>query len=54
LGTPKEINSDEQMIANLGTSAECKGNLLKVSVASNGQYTVSNARNGFSKTYSVK
>src|SRR4051812_22356025 len=27
LGTAKEINSDEKMIANLGTSAECKGNL---------------------------
>jgi hypothetical protein len=42
------------MIANLGTSAECKGNLLKVSVAPDGKYTVTNARNGFSKTYSSK
>jgi beta-lactamase superfamily II metal-dependent hydrolase len=54
LGTPKEVNTDEKMIANLGTSAECKGNLLKVSVASNGKYTVTNARNGFTKTYSAK
>ncbi len=54
LGTPKEVNTDEQMIANLGTSAECKGNLLKVSVASDGRYTMTNARNGFTKTYSSK
>jgi competence protein ComEC len=54
MGTPKEINTDEQMIANLGPSANCPANLLKVSVASNGKYTVTNARNGFSKTYSVK
>jgi beta-lactamase superfamily II metal-dependent hydrolase len=54
LGTAKEVNTDEQMIANLGTSAECKGNLLKVSVAPDGKYTVTNARNGFSKTYSSK
>jgi competence protein ComEC len=54
LGTPKEINTDEKMIANLGSSAECKGNLLKVSVASNGSYTVTNLRNEFSKTYQAR
>ena len=32
LGTPKEVNTDEKMIANLEPSAECKGNLLEVSV----------------------
>jgi competence protein ComEC len=54
LGTPKEVNTDEKMIANLGTSAECQGNLLKVSVAPDGKYTMTNARNGFTKTYSAK
>jgi beta-lactamase superfamily II metal-dependent hydrolase len=54
LGTPKEVNTDEKMIANLGTTAECQGNLLEVSVDPNGQYTVTNARNGFSKTYQAR
>jgi beta-lactamase superfamily II metal-dependent hydrolase len=54
LGTPKEVNTGEDMIANLGTSAECKGISLKVSVEPNGRYTVTNQRNGFSKTYQAK
>ena len=54
LGTPKETNTDEKMIANLEPTAECKGNLLKVSVAANGSYTMTNLRNGFSKTYQAK
>ena len=52
LGTPKEVNTDEKMIANLGPTADCPANLLKVSVEPNGKYTITNARNGFSKTYS--
>ena len=51
LGTPTEVNTDEKMIANLEPSAQCKGNLLKLSVAPDGQYTMTNMRNGFSKTY---
>ena len=51
LSIPKEVNSDERMIANMGPTAECKGNLLKASVDSKGQYTITNLRNGFSKTY---
>ncbi len=54
LGTPNEINTDEKMIANLGPSAECKGELLKLSVAPDGKYTMTNARNGYSKTYESK
>jgi competence protein ComEC len=54
LGTPKEVNTDEKMIANLGPTAECKGNLLKASVAPDGKYTLTNSRNGFSKTYAAK
>jgi competence protein ComEC len=51
LGTPKEVNTDEKMIANLEPTAECKGNLIKLSVAPDGKYTITNLRNGFSKTY---
>jgi competence protein ComEC len=51
LGTPKEVQTDEKMIANLEPSAQCKGNLLKLSVAPNGKYTMTNARSGFTKTY---
>ncbi|HYI96419.1 MAG TPA: MBL fold metallo-hydrolase [Bryobacteraceae bacterium] len=54
LGTPKEINTNEQMIANFEPTAECKGHLLKVSVAPDGKYTVTNSRNGFSKTYASR
>jgi beta-lactamase superfamily II metal-dependent hydrolase len=51
LRIPKEINTDEEMIANFEPTGECKGNMLKASVASSGSYTVTNLRNGFSKTY---
>lgn len=54
LSTPKEVNSDEKMIANLGPSQGCTGALLKLSVASDGKYTMTNLRNGFSKTYESK
>jgi competence protein ComEC len=54
LGTPKEVNTDEKMIANLEPTAECKGNLLRVSVDANGQFTMTNLRNGFSKTYEAR
>jgi competence protein ComEC len=54
LGTPKEVNTDEKMIANLEPTAECKGNLLKASVAPDGKYTLTNLRNGFTKTYAAK
>jgi hypothetical protein len=54
LGTPKEINTDEKMIANVGNTADCTGNMLKVSVDSKGKYTVTNPRTGFSKTYDAK
>jgi competence protein ComEC len=54
LAIPKETNTDEKMIANLEPSAECKGNLLKLSVAKDGKYTITNLRNNFSKTYQAK
>jgi competence protein ComEC len=54
LSTPKEVNTGEKMIANMEPTAECKGNLLKVTVASNGKFTVTNERNGYSKTYQAQ
>jgi competence protein ComEC len=54
LGTAKETNTGEEMIANLAPSAECKGNLLKLSVEPDGRYTMTNLRTGFSKTYESK
>jgi competence protein ComEC len=54
LGIPKEVNTDEKMIANLGPSQGCEGALLKLSVDEGGKYTMTNLRNGFSKTYQAK
>jgi beta-lactamase superfamily II metal-dependent hydrolase len=50
--TDKALQSDEKMIANMGTSVEeCKGNWIRVTVKPNGEYTVTNGRNNFSKSY---
>jgi competence protein ComEC len=54
LANDAEHNTAQDRIANLEPSAECKGNWLKVSVEPSGAYTVTNGRNGFSKTYSAK
>jgi hypothetical protein len=51
LNTPKGVNTDERMIANMGPIAEWKGERLKASVDSRGQFARTNLRNGFSKTY---
>jgi hypothetical protein len=47
-----DLKSDERLIAN--PDAECQGHWLKVSVASNGKYTVTNSRNNFSKSYTAR
>jgi len=44
-------NTAENMIANLEETADCKGNWIKASVASDGKFTVTNGRNGFSRSY---
>jgi hypothetical protein len=54
LDTPKEINAPENMIANFEATADCKGNLLMVSVEPNGRFTMTNLRNGFSKSYQAE
>jgi beta-lactamase superfamily II metal-dependent hydrolase len=54
LAGDKQHNTSEDMIANLEPTAECKGNWLKASVGRDGKFTLTNGRNGFSKTYSAR
>jgi hypothetical protein len=42
------------MIANLEETADCKGNWIKASVEPGGKFTITNGRNGFSKTYMAR
>ena len=46
-------NTAPNMIANLEDSPECKGNWLQAAVARDGKFTMTNGRNGFSKSYSA-
>jgi len=62
--TLHEYNTDEKMIANLTEEvdqrdphrpAKCEGHWIRVSVAADGsKYTISNSRNGFSKSYTAR
>jgi len=47
-------NTSEEMIANLEDTPDCKGNWIKASIARDGKFTVTNGRNGFSKTYAAR
>ena len=49
-----EHNTSPDMIANVEESADCKGNWIHASVAKDGKFTVTNGRNGFSKTYAAR
>jgi len=42
------------MNANFEETKDCKGNWIKASVACDGKFTVTNGRNGFSKTYTAR
>ena len=50
----KEHNTRDEMIANLEDTAECKGNWIKASIGRDGQFTVTNSRNGFSRAYMAR
>jgi competence protein ComEC len=54
LATDAAHNTSEQKIANAEPTAECKGNFLKASIATDGKFTITNSRNGFSKTYAAR
>jgi competence protein ComEC len=47
-------NTAENMIANLEDTPDCKGHWIKASVARNGAVTMTNGRNGYSKTYEAR
>jgi quinol monooxygenase YgiN/beta-lactamase superfamily II metal-dependent hydrolase len=47
-------NTAEDMIANVADTADCEGNFIQASVAANGTFTVTNARNGFSRSYRAR
>jgi hypothetical protein len=47
-------NTSPDMIANLEDTADCKGNWIKASVEPSGRFTITNGRNGFSKTYMTR
>ena len=50
----REHNTAEPMIANLEDTAECQGHVIQASVAQNGTFTITNGRNGFSRTYTAR
>jgi hypothetical protein len=54
LRTPVEVNTNQDMIANLGPTDGCKGHMLKLSVAADGSYSMTNLRNGLTKSYRAK
>ena len=54
LDSDPKNNTAPDMIANLEDTADCKGNWIKASVASDGKFTVTNGRNGFSKSYAAR
>jgi competence protein ComEC len=54
LDSDPQHNTAENMIANLEDTAECKGNWIKASVAPDGKFTITNGRNGFSKSYAAR
>jgi competence protein ComEC len=47
-------NTSPDMIANLDDTADCKGNWIKASVEPSGRLTITNGRNGFSKSYMAR
>jgi len=47
----KSSNTADDMIANVEDSAECQGHWIRASVKPDGSFTITNSRNGFSKTY---
>jgi competence protein ComEC len=46
-------NTSRDMIANFEDTADCKGNGISATVAADGKFTITNGRNGFSKSYTA-
>src|SRR3979411_404581 len=47
-------NTSPDMIANFVETAACTGHGISASAGSDGRFTVTNSRNGFSKTYAAR
>jgi hypothetical protein len=47
-------NAAPDMIANLEDTGDCKGNWIQASVARDVKFTITNGRNGFSKSYAAR
>jgi competence protein ComEC len=47
-------NTAADMIANVEETAECQGHAISASVAPDGRFTLTNGRNGFSRSYVAK
>ena len=47
-------NTSEEMIANLEDSADCKGHWIRASISPDGRFTITNGRNGFTKSYTAR
>jgi len=47
-------NTSQNQIANLEDTPNCTGNWIKASIAPDGKFTITNGRNGFSKTYTAR
>ncbi len=54
LNADKQLQSDEKLIANMEPTGQCQGNWLRLTVQSDGAYTVTNGRNNFSKSYTAR
>ncbi len=54
VGNDAAHNAPERTTANLGEIDGCKGDWIRARVSPDGSYTLTNSRNGFSKTYRVK
>lgn len=50
----RDQNTSEALIANLEEEADCKGHYLKATIDADGAFTVMNARNNVTRTYSYK
>ena len=51
---PRRTNTSPDMIANFEEPAECQGHAITASVAADGRFTMTNMRNGFSKSYTAR
>ena len=47
-------NTADDMIANFEDTDDCRGHWLKASVAADGTFTMTNGRNGYSRTYTAR